>query len=87
MKSAEVVLIDTRPHDEFEAGHIDGAVNIPISDLPEHMEGFPNNKEIVAYCRGAYCLTSHEAVTELRQQGYKARRLREGFPEWTVASQ
>ncbi len=85
MKNAEAILIDTRPNDEFEAGHIDGAVNVPIAELPAHMKALPNDKEIVAYCRGAYCLTSHDAVIELRLQGYKARRLREGYPEWTVA--
>lgn len=85
MKNAEIILIDVRPEDEFAVGHIPGALNIPTSQLQTQMKTLSGDKEIVAYCRGPYCIMSYDAVDELRQQGLKARRLEEGFPEWRAA--
>lgn len=82
MENAEIILIDVRQEDEFVAGHIPGALNISTSELHERIKELSGAKEIIAYCRGPYCLLSHDAVAELKQQGLKARRLEEGFPEW-----
>ena len=68
--------------EEFEAGHIPGAVSIPIDELEERLGELPKGKEVVAYCRGPYCVWSHRAVDTLRGAGRKARRLVDGFPEW-----
>ncbi len=81
-RSGEAMVIDVRPPNEFEAGHIPGAVNIPLDTLPEHLDKLPKEQEIVAYCRGPYCMLAFEAVERLRQSGYQARRLEDGFPEW-----
>lgn len=80
-----VTVLDLRPIDEFEAGHLPGAINIQLNELDEHLVDLPKDQDIVAYCRGAYCVLSFEAVAKLRQKGFKARRLEEGFPEWKAA--
>src|SRR5204863_1123340 len=80
-----VVVLDVRPPEEFAAGHLPGAVNIPIDQLESRLGKLPRRKEIVAYCRGPYCLMSFEAVEKLRKRGLKARRLENGFPEWRAA--
>ncbi len=77
-----VTVIDVRPEDEFEAGHLPGAINIPLSGLESRFGELDPTHEIVAYCRGAYCVLSFEAVATLRRKGFAARRLRDGFPEW-----
>ena len=82
LKKGEAMVIDVRPETEFHAGHIAGAVNIPIDSLPQHIKTLPKEQEIVAYCRGPYCLFAVEAVEQLRHKGFRARRLEEGFPEW-----
>lgn len=82
LKSGEVTVIDVRPPEEFAAGHIPGAVNMPAAQLSRHLAELPKDKEIVAYCRGPYCLLSFDAVRLLRRKGYKARRLADGMPEW-----
>lgn len=82
LRSGGALLIDVRPPEEYEAGHIPGAVNIPLKALPKRLANLPKGKEIVAYCRGPYCLLAVEAVKRLRKHGYRARRLEEGFPEW-----
>lgn len=82
VKAGETMVIDVRPEAEYQAGHIPGAVNIPVNELPEHLETLPREQEIVAYCRGPYCMLAFEAVARLREAGYKARRLEDGFPEW-----
>ena len=79
-----VTLIDVRPCDEFAAGHIRGAVNIPLKDLARRLRELPKNEEIVAYCRGPFCLMSFEAVDALRRRGRTARRLEDGYPEWKL---
>ena len=80
-----VTVLDVRPAEEFEAGHLPGAVNIPIEQLGKRLGELPKRKEIVAYCRGPYCLMSFEAVELLRKKGHKARRLENGLPEWRLA--
>jgi rhodanese-related sulfurtransferase/biotin operon repressor len=81
-KQGETMVIDVRPAAEYQAGHIPGAVNIPVDELHEHLESLPHGQEIVAYCRGPYCMLAFEAVAQLREAGYQARRLEDGFPEW-----
>lgn len=80
-----VTVLDVRPLEEFEAGHVPGAINIPMDQLAKRLRELPRRREIVAYCRGAFCLMSFEAVELLRRKGIKARRLRDGMPEWRSA--
>ena len=80
-----ITVIDVRPPEEFAAGHLPGALNIPLSQLEEHLADLPKNTEVVAYCRGPYCVLAYEAVARLRQDGYRARRLQDGYPEWKQA--
>lgn len=80
------MVIDVRPAEEYEAGHIPGAINIPVDELPRHLASLPQEQEIVAYCRGPYCMLAFEAVARLRKAGYRARRLEDGFPEWKAES-
>ena len=84
-KKGLVTVLDVRPPEEFAAGHVRGAINIPIHELERRLAELPKRKEVVAYCRGPYCLMSFEAVQLLRQRGLKARRLRDGLPEWRMA--
>ena len=77
-----VTVLDVRPHDEFEAGHLPGAINIPLADLEARLAELDPAQQIVAYCRGAYCVLSFEAVAALRRRGFEARRLEDGYPEW-----
>lgn len=84
-KQGLVTVLDVRPAEEFAAGHLPGAVNIPLERLEGELAKLPKRREVVAYCRGPYCLMSFEAVMKLRQRGWKARRLEEGFPEWRAA--
>jgi rhodanese-related sulfurtransferase/DNA-binding transcriptional ArsR family regulator len=80
-----VTVLDVRPAEEFESGHVPGAVNIPIAELGKRLGELPMRKEVIAYCRGPYCLMSYEAVELLRRKGRKARRLENGLPEWRLA--
>lgn len=82
VKRKEVIVLDVRPQQEYSAGHIPGAVNIPLDELSRRLAALPRNREIVAYCRGPYCLLAFDAVAKLRKSGYQARRLQDGFPEW-----
>ncbi|MDF2593811.1 MAG: transcriptional regulator, ArsR family, partial [Clostridia bacterium] len=82
MKKGNVTLIDVRPKEEYEIMHIPGANSIPIEELEKHIANLPINQEIVAYCRGRYCLLSVEAVEVLRSYGFKAVRLEESVQEW-----
>jgi DNA-binding transcriptional ArsR family regulator/rhodanese-related sulfurtransferase len=84
-KRGEVVILDTRPAREFAAGHIRGAVSIPVDELRSQIDRLPRRKEVVAYCRGPYCVYANRAVEILRRHGRKARRLSVGFPEWRAA--
>ncbi|VBH82578.1 ArsR family transcriptional regulator [Burkholderia pseudomallei] len=80
-----VTLLDVRPHDEFAQGHLPGALNIPLAALEARLSELPADTEIVAYCRGPYCVLAFEAVAALRARGFKAARLEDGFPEWKAA--
>jgi rhodanese-related sulfurtransferase len=82
LAAGDVVLIDVRPAIEFHAGHISGALSIPVKELAQRLETLPKDKKIVAYCRGAYCLFADEAVAILIQNGFDAMRLEGGWPEW-----
>jgi ArsR family transcriptional regulator len=85
MRDGLVTVIDTRPPEEFAAGHLAGAINLPLAELKRRLRELPRDQEIVAYCRGPYCVLSYEAVAELRKRGFKAVRLEEGYPEWKAA--
>jgi len=80
-----VTVLDVRPPEEYAACHLPGAVNIPIHELEKRLKELPKRREIVAYCRGPYCLMSYDAVALLRKKGIKARRLEAGLPEWRLA--
>lgn len=80
-----VTVLDVRPADEFAAGHLPGAKNIPVHELEARLSELDPGQEVVAYCRGAYCVLSFEAVATLRARGLNARRLEEGLPEWRAA--
>jgi rhodanese-related sulfurtransferase/DNA-binding transcriptional ArsR family regulator len=80
-----VTVLDVRPREEFAAGHLPGAINIPVDQLAKRLGELPRRKEVVAYCRGPYCLMSYDAVDLLRRKGLKARRLADGMPEWRLA--
>jgi rhodanese-related sulfurtransferase/predicted transcriptional regulator len=85
LKDDVVTLLDVRPGEEFAAGHLPTAINIPLRDLPRRLRELPKSREVVAYCRGAYCVLAFEAVALLRKRGFTAVRLEEGFPEWRAA--
>ena len=85
IREKEVVVLDVRSPEEFSSGHLPGAINIPLKDLRRRLKDIPSWQQIVAYCRGPYCALSYEAVAELRQHGYQALRLEDGYPEWKAA--
>ena len=85
MRDGDVTVVDARPVEEYEAGHIPGALSVPLPELKRRMREIPKGKEVIAYCRGPYCVYALEAVTQLRKYGYRARRAHEGFPDWRAA--
>ena len=85
LRAGLVTLIDVRPVEEFAAGHIPGALNVPLAELPRRLDALPTDRTIVAYCRGPYCVYAFEAVAALRARGFEARRLVDGYPEWWAA--
>lgn len=85
LRDGMVTVLDVRPSDEFALGHVPGALNVPLDELDAHLSTLDPEKDIVAYCRGAYCVMSFEAVSRLRVRGFRARRLEEGMPEWAAA--
>ncbi len=85
LREGSVTVLDARPEDEFALGHVPGALNIPLRALKARLSELNPAQEIVAYCRGPYCVLSYEAVAALRAKGFKARRLEDGFPEWRAA--
>ena len=87
LADGEVVLIDVRPAEEYAAGHIEGARSIPIEELEQRLAELPDDAEIVAYCRGPFCVYAHEAVRVLRGAGRAARRLEDGWPEWKLSTE
>ncbi len=84
-RDGAVTVLDVRPPDEFDSGHLPGAVNIPLGELRRRLRELPKDREIIAYCRGPYCVLAFEAVALLRRRGLTARRLEDGFPEWRAA--
>jgi rhodanese-related sulfurtransferase/DNA-binding CsgD family transcriptional regulator len=82
MREGEVTILDVRPEDEYRAGHIPGALSIPPQELERRLADLPRDREIVAYCRGPYCVYAAEAVEALRKAGLRARRMEEGLPDW-----
>jgi rhodanese-related sulfurtransferase/DNA-binding HxlR family transcriptional regulator len=84
-KKGLVTVLDVRPAEEYRAGHIPGAINVPVDKLEGYLARLPKRKEVVAYCRGPYCLMSFDAVEKLRKRGWRARRLANGLPEWRAA--
>lgn len=80
-----VTVLDVRPEDEFVVGHLPGALNIPLAELEHRLAEVPADREVIAYCRGPYCVLSFEAVAALRERGYLVRRLEDGYPEWKAA--
>jgi len=85
LRNGSATVIDVRPREEFEAGHIPGAISMPVADVKRRMKELPRSREVIAYCRGPYCLYSLDAVTLLRRHGFKARRADEGLPQWRSA--
>jgi rhodanese-related sulfurtransferase len=84
-QAGDVVVLDVRPTEEYTAGHIPGSMSVPLTDLEEHMQQLPAGVDVVAYCRGPYCVMAPEAITRLRAAGFTALRLEGGFPEWRRA--
>jgi rhodanese-related sulfurtransferase len=84
IKNDEVVVLDVRPEEEYHRGHIHRAISMPIDELTKRLKNLPKRKLIVAYCRGPFCVYADEAVTILSKQGYNAKRLSEGFPDWAL---
>ena len=85
MKQGDVTVLDVRPSDEFALGHLPGAINLTVDQIARRLRRLDKAQTIVAYCRGAYCVLSFEAVAELRKRGFNVRRLEDGFPEWKAA--
>lgn len=85
MRDDDVTVVDVRPAEEYEAGHIPGALSVPVPDLKRRLGELPKNREVIAYCRGRYCVYSLDAVRLLRKHGYRARRVHEGLPDWRAA--
>lgn len=84
MNSGKVTILDVRPENEYRQGHIANSVSIPFSELSERLKELPKRNEIIAYCRGPFCVFADEAVAVLTKAGYKAKRFEEGFPDWAV---
>ncbi len=85
VKQGLVTVLDVRPPEEYAQGHIRGAINVPVAELKKRLHQIPAGQEVVAYCRGPYCLLAYDAVQVLRKKGIKARRLEDGYPEWKSA--
>src|SRR5690606_23709291 len=85
LRDGMVTVLDVRPADEFALGHVPGALNVPLCELEAGLAVLDPEKDVVAYCRGAYCVMSFEAVSRLRARGFRARRLEDGMPEWAAA--
>jgi rhodanese-related sulfurtransferase/DNA-binding transcriptional ArsR family regulator len=85
MRDGLVTVVDVRPQEEYAAGHLRGAIHVPLAEIEKNLDALPRDREIVAYCRGPFCVLSFEAVAQLRKHGFNARRLETGYPEWKVA--
>jgi len=82
IRRSEVVVLDVRPTEEYQAGHIPGALSVPVAELKKRLNALPKNRDIVAYCRGPYCVMAIEAVDLLRKKGFRAQRMEQGVIEW-----
>jgi rhodanese-related sulfurtransferase len=85
VRAGLVTVLDVRPPEEYAFGHVPGAVNVPLSELESHLQQFDPRQEVVAYCRGPHCVLAFDAVEKLRQKGFNAHRLEDGFPEWKAS--
>ena len=85
IRRGDIVILDVRPEAEFSSGHIAGATSVPMTELRKHIKALPKDADVVAYCRGPFCVYADEAVRELSKRGFRARRLEDGFPEWKRA--
>jgi rhodanese-related sulfurtransferase/predicted RNA binding protein YcfA (HicA-like mRNA interferase family) len=85
LREGSATVIDVRPRDEYEAGHIPRAVSMPVAELKRRLNELPRTREIIAYCRGPYCVYSLDAVKQLRKKGFRARRAERGLPDWRLA--
>jgi rhodanese-related sulfurtransferase/DNA-binding transcriptional ArsR family regulator len=84
-RAGQVTVLDVRPAEEYACGHLPGAINIPLAELETNLDQLKPGQEVVAYCRGPYCVLAYDAVAKLRAKGWEARRLQNGFPEWEAA--
>jgi rhodanese-related sulfurtransferase/DNA-binding transcriptional ArsR family regulator len=84
VRSGEVTVIDVRPREEYAAGHIPGALSVPVAELSRRLKEIPKSREVIAYCRGPYCVYAVDAVNVLRKHGYRARRAEDGLPGWRM---
>ncbi len=80
-----VTVLDVRPPEEYQSGHVPGAINIPLSEHEKHLDELDSEQEVVAYCRGPHCVLAFDAIAQLREKGFKAHRLQDGFPEWKAS--
>ena len=85
LRDGDVVVLDVRPETEFHSGHIAGAMSLPVKEITRRLRTIPRDKQVVAYCRGPYCVYADDAVRTLRRRGYQAARLEDGYPEWARA--
>ncbi|ACL73042.1 transcriptional regulator, ArsR family [Thioalkalivibrio sulfidiphilus HL-EbGr7] len=85
IRRGEVTVVDVRPEAEFQAGHVPGAINIPLDELEARLGQLDPGREVIAYCRGPYCVLAYDAVHNLREKGFRARRMEDGYPEWKNA--
>jgi rhodanese-related sulfurtransferase len=85
LRDGDVIVLDVRPQPEFQAGHISGAISLPIKEITRRLRTIPKDQQVVAYCRGPYCVYADDAVRTLKRRGYRAARLEDGYPEWARA--
>jgi rhodanese-related sulfurtransferase/DNA-binding HxlR family transcriptional regulator len=85
LRDGDVVVLDVRPEPEFHAGHISGAISVPVKEIARRLRAVPKDRQVVAYCRGPYCVYADDAVRTLKRRGYDAARLEDGYPEWARA--
>jgi rhodanese-related sulfurtransferase/predicted transcriptional regulator len=85
LRDGDVVVLDVRPEPEYKAGHVAGAISLPVGELTRRLRDVPKDRRVVAYCRGPYCVYADDAVRTLRRRGYHAARLEDGYPEWARA--
>jgi rhodanese-related sulfurtransferase len=85
MREGDVIVLDVRPTPEYHAGHISGAISVPVKEITRRLRAIPKDRQVVAYCRGPYCVYADDAVRTLKRRGYEAARLEDGYPEWARA--